>query len=63
MTQDRKDFEDWYKENYWNFTYEGNILARYDESTDKYNHMSVNLAWQAWQAAISRQKSDLVIFQ
>ena len=48
---EREAFEVWYKRVYWDFKYRGDNRVIYTPENDRYNHLNVDLAYQAWKAA------------
>lgn len=50
----REAFELWYTANYWDFNYNHNV--KYSEDSEAYDHMDVNLAYQAFKAGFQYAK-------
>jgi hypothetical protein len=58
----REAFEFWYKKDYWNFSQvlgaSGHPLVSYDSEKNRYNQLDVDLAWNAWNAALNCYKVE-----
>lgn len=58
----RDAFEYWYTETYWDFNKcigaSGNPLVRFDSEINQYSNFDLNLAWNAWNAALDTYKVE-----
>lgn len=50
----RQQFEEWYCKQYWDFKAVGRNL--WDNESNSYNHLDVDLAWNAFKAGAEAQK-------